>query len=204
MTTSKNNFQFPRTIDSQTVNQLPLATLEANVHVINTDDAVEQAVSALEHCSVLGFDTETRPSFRKGDSYPTALIQLATPSDVYLFQLLRLTHTQPILDLLSRRDILKVGVAIHDDVKKLGEVYDYSPKSFIEISTITRRAGVINTGLRNLTAIFLNARISKQAQTSNWSKPELSEQQTQYAAMDAWISLMLYRKLVDLQLDVQP
>jgi len=192
--------RFENTIDKEQVNELPLTKYEGTIHLIRSDEDVEAACTALRKEPILGFDTESRPSFRKGQSFPTALLQLGTESEVYLFQLLQLKNLQPIVDLLESPDILKVGVAIRDDIRKLEEDMGVRAAGFAEISEYTQRAGVINTGLRNLAAIFLGIRISKGSQVSNWARKRLTEAQIAYAATDAWVSRALYLRIVEMGL----
>lgn len=158
------------------------------------------AVAELRREKILGFDTETRPSFRRGKSYPPALLQLGGAEKVYLFQLLKLEDPTPALDILADPNIIKVGVAIRDDVRKLRERQDFRPGGFIELADITHKRDIVNTGLRSLAAIFLGVRISKGAQVSNWSRDHLSDAQTVYAATDAWISREIYMRLRELGL----
>ena len=144
----------------------------------------------------LGFDTETRPSFKKGEYYPPALIQLATASCVYLFRISKTETFAPLLALLESQDILKTGVAIKDDVKELRRMEDFQPAGFVEIADITVKLGYENRGHRPLAALLLGGRISKAAQVSNWAREELDNKQIRYAATDAWISREIYCKAI--------
>ncbi|MBN2068074.1 MAG: 3'-5' exonuclease domain-containing protein 2 [Opitutales bacterium] len=184
---------FKATISKEEVNILPLSRWGGSVHLINNQDDVPAAVEKLRKCGVLGFDTETRPTFRKGQNHPAALLQLATEDEVYLFQLLQLKALEGgLVELLADPSIVKAGVAVRDDIKKLQDIQPFEPGGFVELADITQRAGIINTGLRSLAAILLGIRISKSAQISNWAKPELSLAQIHYAATDAWVSRRLY------------
>ncbi|MGJ3242109.1 MAG: 3'-5' exonuclease [Opitutales bacterium] len=182
----------PERISKEAINALPLIRYQGPVHLINEPDAVDGAVEAISREPVVGFDTETRPVFRKGQSYPTSLIQMATAEAVYLFQLNRLNGLDGVLDLLTREDILKVGVALRDDFIKLQEIERFKQQGVVDIADVTLKLGLVNTGLRALTAVFLHGRISKAAQVSNWGKHELSPSQITYAATDAWVSRELY------------
>lgn len=197
---SAESLDIDTTITKDSLNDLPLFRFDGPVVIVSSDDEVPAAVKALRKETLLGFDTETRPSFRKGQNYPPALLQLAGSSTVYLFQLLRLKQLDPVLELLASPSICKVGVAIRDDIRKLREHHTFAPSGFLELSDSTQKAGVVNTGLRSLAGILLGIRISKGAQVSNWSRKELSESQVRYAATDAWISRMIHEKLVDLGL----
>lgn len=191
------SLDFPQPIDKALLNTLPLSRYEGPIHLIEQDDQVGDAVQALHQSAILGFDTETRPSFRRGESYPVSLLQLAGDDGVWLFRLNKLSRLQPLAKLLADPDIIKTGVAIHDDIKKLQDCFPFEPGSFIEISQITKRLKITNTGLRALVGIFLGERVSKSAQVTNWARQELTEAQIHYAANDASVSRRLYVHLAE-------
>lgn len=193
---------FPTTIAREQVNALPLARYEGPITVVTQPREVSAAVEYLRDETLLGFDTESRPSFRRGDDHPVALLQLAGAERVYLFQLQLLENLDPILALLADPSIRKAGVAIRDDIRKLQELGDFVPGNFVEISDLSRRLDITNTGLRNLCAIFLGFRVSKGAQVTNWARPDLTAAQTSYAATDAWVSRLLYLKFAGMGLPV--
>ena len=155
---------------------------------------MRDAVAELASCTHLGFDTETRPTFKKGQYYPPALIQLAAEDCVYLFRICKIDTLDPLLPLLESNDILKSGVAIKDDVKELQAVHQFQPAGFIEITDLTVKLGYENRGLRALAGLLMGGRISKGAQVSNWAREDLDEKQLRYAATDAWISRELYAR----------
>lgn len=194
---------FPTTIAKEQVNALPLARYEGPINVVANARDAHAAVDYLRDEAVLGFDTESRPSFRRGDNHPVALLQLAGTERVYLFQLHLLDHLDPVLALLADPAIRKAGVAIRDDIRKLQELGDFLPRNFVEISDMSRRLEVSNTGLRNLSAMFLGYRVSKGAQVTNWARPDLSQPQITYAATDAWISRLLYLKFAGMGLPAE-
>ena len=194
---------FPTSIAKEQVNALPLARYEGPITVVGHSRDVPAAVDYLRDETVVGFDTESRPSFRRGDNHPVALLQLAGAERVYLFQLHLLENLDPVLALLADPAIRKAGVAIRDDIRKLQELGDFLPRNFVEISDLSRRLDVSNTGLRNLSAMFLGYRVSKGAQVSNWARPDLSQPQITYAATDAWISRLLFLKFAGMGLPVE-
>lgn len=193
----------PTSIAKEQVNALPLARYEGPINVVAHPREVHAAVDYLRDEALLGFDTESRPSFRRGDNHPVALLQLAGAERVYLFQLHQLDNLDPVLALLADPAIRKAGVAIRDDIRKLQELGDFAPRNFVEISDLSRRLDVSNTGLRNLSAMFLGYRVSKGAQVTNWARPDLSQPQITYAATDAWISRLLYLKFAGMGLPVE-
>ncbi len=182
-----------RKITKAEINELPLIAWEGDIQILETIEAMEAAVAELVKETHLGFDTETRPTFKKGEYYPPALIQLATEQCVYLFRISKTESLAPLLPILESPDILKTGVAIKDDVKELRAMEDFQPDGFVEVADITVKLGYENRGLRALAGLLLHGRISKAAQVSNWARPELDAKQIRYAATDAWISREIYR-----------
>ena len=185
-----------RKISKAEINDLPLIAWEGEIQILESVEDMEAAAATLANESHLGFDTETRPSFKKGDYYPPALIQLATKHCVYLFRISETETFDPLLPILESPDILKTGVAIKDDVKELRAMEDFTPNGFVEIADITVKLGYENRGLRALAGLLLQGRISKAAQVTNWARPKLDNKQVRYAATDAWISREIYRQAV--------
>jgi phosphoribosyl 1,2-cyclic phosphodiesterase len=188
-----------RSISKAEINELPLIEWEGEIQILDTVEAMEAAVAKLIHESHLGFDTETRPTFKKGEYYPPALIQLATDDCVYLFRISKTASFAPLLPILESDTILKTGVAIKDDVKELRAMEEFKPAGFVEIADITLKLGYENRGLRPLAGLLLEGRISKAAQVSNWAREELDKKQIRYAATDAWISREIYRRALEEQ-----
>ncbi|MEO0794156.1 MAG: 3'-5' exonuclease [Verrucomicrobiota bacterium] len=180
-------------ITKEEINRLPLGRFEGSIHLITTPSAARAAVSRLRKETVLGFDTESRPAFKKGESYSPSIVQFATNYEAYIFQVKRIGGLAPIKPLLENEDCHKVGVALRDDIKRLQAVERYDPAGFVEISEISRRLGIEKTGLRSLIGMFLGVRISKSAQVSNWARRSLNQKQIIYAATDAWMSRRLYQ-----------
>ena len=186
----------PRSISKAEINALPLIGWEGRIEILTTVEEMTKAVKHLGHETVLGFDTETRPTFKKGDYYPPALIQLASTDCVYLFRICKTKTFSPLLPILESATILKTGIAIKDDVKELQKMEAFEPCGFFEIAGLTKKLGYNNSGLRSLAALLLQGRISKAAQVSNWAREHLDSSQIRYAATDAWISRELYYRAV--------
>jgi ribonuclease D len=160
-----------------------------------------QAIEEMQGQPLLGFDTETRPVFKKGKKPgPPAILQLATDNCVYVFQISILPLNKALCGLLSDRQIVKTGVAVRDDILGLQKLARFKPSGFVDLSDITSKSNMQTHGLRNMAANLLGFRISKSAQCSNWAKEKLTRQQIIYAATDAWISRELYLALNDLGL----
>jgi ribonuclease D len=186
---------FPESIDGEALRTLPLRSYEGPIHLIDRDEQVHEAVHRLAHERVLGFDIETKPSFRPGENYPPALVQLAAAHEVFIFQLTRLNDVTEIYRLLAQGSHIKAGIALRDDLKKLRERQEFQPAGFVEIADLSRAVGIKQTGLRPLAAILLGFRVSKREQRSNWGRRELTDSQVRYAATDAWVSRDLYVRL---------
>lgn len=193
---------FPEVISNSEVNQLPLVRFEGKIEIVQDTKRAKEVIKELLKQEVLGFDTESPPAFKKGDSFLPTLIQLASDDVVYLFQIIHLENIEWAVPLFAS-DVKKVGVALHDDIVDLKKYQDFAANAFINVADLSKKLGIVNTGLRKLTALILKKRISKGAQVSNWGKRKLDTHQTVYAATDAWISLLLYKKLSVLTNSVQ-
>ena len=176
------------------INSLPLRYYNGPIHIIQTAGQAKKACAILIKEKVLGFDTETRPAFNKGQSYLPSLLQMAGRKVVYLFQLSKCGLTDSIINLLSIDDIIKSGVAINQDLIELQQISNFEPAGFIDLGDIARSKGLPHHGLRGLAAYLLNFRISKSGRTSNWSANQLTKKQIKYAATDAWLGRELYLK----------
>jgi ribonuclease D len=182
-------------ITTEDLNLLPLKTFEGKVSVIMETDKLAKVKAEIERHEIVGFDTETRPSFKRGQVFKVALLQLAVPNKVFL---IRLHHTglpKEITSIFENPDIIKAGVAIHDDIKSLQKLSKFNPTSFVELATLARTSGLQVESVKKLAGLLLGIRISKSAQTSNWEAPTLTEKQIDYAATDAWVCLEIYSKL---------
>lgn len=183
------------TMSREAINQLPLGWYKGPVHLVRSDGDAASAVRRLQEVDVLGFDTETRACFRKGESYPTSLIQFACRDAVYLFQLRYLTGLGGAEAILANPAVRKAGVALSFDVRKLQNLVPFEAGGLVELERLAGRVGIGHNGLRGLAAITLGIRISKGAQRSDWSRADLSPAQVQYAATDAWVCRELYERL---------
>ena len=188
--------QMSYSITKSEINELPLIAWDGNVRILVNIEQMEEAVEILKGELILGFDTETRPSFKKGECYPPALIQIANEDCVYLFRICKTSTFESLLPILESEKIIKAGVGISDDVKRLNKLVQFSANGFIEISELTKKIGYKNRGLRALTGLLIGGRISKAAQVSNWAKQELDSKQIRYAATDAWVSREIYLRSI--------
>lgn len=186
---------FRTNITADELTALPLKAFEGKVQVITDVSNFDKVLREIEKHPVIGFDTETRPSFTKGQSFKVALLQLATPNKVFLIRLHHATLTEEIVSIFENPGIIKAGVAIRDDIKALQKIKRFHPTAFVELATMSKEAGLQVESVKKLTGLLLGFRISKSAQTSNWEAATLTEKQIEYAATDAWVCLEIYKKL---------
>jgi ribonuclease D len=182
----------PRAISRDEINAMPIRRWEGEVRVVASPEEAARALAEIRDETVTGFDTETRPAFRPGESYPPSLAQFATARAVYLFQLRSREVVAAVAEVLAAEPIVKAGVGLADDLKALKNVMDFAPKSTVDLGAAAMRHGLKQTGVRSLAAIFLGFRIPKGTKTSNWARPRLTHQQIAYAATDAWACRELY------------
>ena len=182
-------------IPKQDVGQLEQVVFPGVITVIDTPEAADAAVTELEKETLLGFDTETRPTFQKGHVNKVALMQISTDTKAFLFRLNKIGITPSLIRLLENADITKVGLSIRDDFCMMHRSEEFEPKSFIELQEYVRQFHIIDSSLQRIYAIVFEKRISKSQQLSNWEAPTLTPAQQSYAAIDAWACLCLYRKL---------
>jgi hypothetical protein len=192
--------QYRRMIGKEEIASLPLRRYDGEVRVVNTAEALAEAMLDIRRERVVGFDTETRPAFQKGESYLPSLVQVATARRVYLLQLQQLDCSREVAELLADPRIVKAGVALAGDVGQLQRLFPFTAAAVVDIGQIAKRHGNQQSGLRNLAALFLGWRIAKGARTTNWSAPSLTPAQIGYAATDAWASRELYLRFEELGL----
>lgn len=178
---------------NEVINELPLRKWEGEIHVVRSEKRLKWALKRMQDEPLLGFDTETRPVFKKGQQPgPPTLLQLATASEVFLFQLKLIPLENGLAQLLGSRKIIKSGVSVRDDILGLKRLHKFKAGGFIDLGEVSSDLNMQTHGLRNLTANLLGFRISKASQCSNWAKDQLTPKQVAYAATDAWISRELY------------
>lgn len=182
-------------ITNEEIQGLPLFAYSGKVSVITEAAKLTKALKDIAATGTVGFDTETRPAFVKGQRYKVALIQLASEGKVWLVRLQQTGFTPELAAFFQDEKINKVGVGLRDDLVALQRLRHFHPKGFIELTSLTRQAGIEVESVKKLTGLLLGFRISKSAQTSNWEAPTLSEKQIEYASTDAWVCLQMYRKL---------
>ena len=189
---------FPREISREEMALLPIRRYAGEIVLVAEHRSLVRAVDDIGHEAVVGWDTETRPAFRKGEMYLPSLVQVATSRAVYVFQLARLDVSAQVAEFFAAPGILKVGISVKDDLTKLAMLFPLAPAAVLDAGMVARRHGMEQTGLRNLAGIFLGFRVPKGEKTTNWAVPRLSAQQVTYAATDAWACRELYLKFQEL------
>lgn len=183
-------------------NILLKAKFPGEIIMINQDHEIPDALELLRLEPLIGFDTETRPAFSKGEVYQVSLLQLATPNHALLFRLHSLKDFSLLKLFFENDDIKKIGVAIRDDIRALQKTFPFEPKGFVELSEMAKTHNLKNFGLKGMTEEVLKLTLSKRAKLSNWEMKELKKDQIIYAATDAWIGREIYVALKNLQSDI--
>ena len=189
-----------RTVTREEINQLAVRRYEGRICVVDGKDHLAEAHKDLLEESVVGFDTETRPAFRPGESYLPSLAQLATARAVWLLQLPNPLHEDLLRQVLSNPHVAKAGVSVADDLKSLKKSFAFQEQAVVDLGRVAQKHGLKQSGVRNLAGLFLGFRIPKGTKTSNWSRRQLSPQQIAYAATDAWACRELYLRFGELGL----
>ena len=185
-------------ISPEGIEKLDYASFPGKIFVIDSVGAeFNRAIAYLRSQKVIGFDTETRPCFGPNQPrYGVSLLQLSGPEKAYLFRLKNMGMHRRICNLLSDKRIIKVGAAIHDDIRGLQKLKEFEPGNFVDLQQIVWEYGIRDKSVKKMTAIILGFRISKSQQLSNWEADTLSESQCKYAATDAWVCREMYIKLM--------
>jgi ribonuclease D len=181
-------------ITKEEISELPLGEFQGKIEIVDSPKLLHYAIDELNEQEILGFDTETKPTFKKGQYHKVALVQLAFDHKAYLFRLNKIGFDDRLRELMAN-EILKVGVGLRDDIRALRLLSDFEPGAFVDLNQEVKKFGVPHEGAKNLTALFLGFRISKAAQISNWESDILTEKQLKYAATDAWICHQIYLKM---------
>lgn len=187
---------FQPTITNDDTALLPSAHFGGKIIVVDREELVEQACRDLASYPIIGFDTETRPSFKAGVTNKVALLQLSTPSTCYLVRLCRTKLHNALLKILSNPKILKIGADVAGDIRSLHVLRHFKERGFIDLQQMAQHWGIEEKSLRKMSAIVLGERVSKAQRLSNWEASTLTPQQQMYAATDAWICIEIYNRLM--------
>ncbi|MDX9946442.1 MAG: 3'-5' exonuclease [Bacteroidales bacterium] len=188
---------YPETISEEDLGKCEISWFRGEIVLIEDMAAFNETFPRLKGSKVLGFDTETKPSFKKGRKNKVSLIQLANDELACLIRINKVGMPAQLAGLLADENIIKAGVAVHDDIRFLKSVRGFDPLGFVDLQKFVREYGIQVSGLKKLAAIVLGFRISKRQQVTDWEADQLSEAQIVYAATDAWVCHQIYKKLVN-------
>jgi ribonuclease D len=198
--TVKNKIElqtFVAHIGKEDLHSLSNIVFSGKIEVVNTLVEAENAVKHLSEFDLLGFDTETKPTFHKGQKHKIALLQLSSDTTAYLFRLHATGIPDCLVKLLENETVKKIGAAVHDDIKGLQYVRKIKPGGFIDLQHIVPKYGIEDKSVQKIAAIVLNARISKSQRLTNWENEQLTNMQQLYAATDAWVCREIYVQLIN-------
>lgn len=193
MTTINN---FIDKISNEQTALLPAIEFRGEIRIVEQERDIAAACKLLAEQSVIGFDTETRPSFRPGVTFRVSLLQLSTPKVCFLFRLNKIPLAKPILQLLEDKKVLKIGADVAGDLRSLRQIRHFRDGGFVDLQTIAPQWGIEEKSLRKLSAIVLGQRVSKAQRLSNWEATTLTDKQQLYAATDAWVCTRIYEQLL--------
>jgi ribonuclease D len=189
--------EFLSHIKREDLHSLSSIVFPGRIVVVNNTTEAEYAVKYLSKCDLLGFDTETKPAFHKGQKHKIALLQLSSDTAAYLFRLHAIGIPDSLAELMESETVKKIGVAVHDDIKGLQHLRKIKPGGFIDLQHIVSNYGIQEKSVQKLAAIVLNARVSKSQRLTNWENGQLTNTQQLYAATDAWVCREIYVKLIN-------
>jgi ribonuclease D len=192
------NNKYQETITVEEIQDYDLSWFKGEIVIVDNPDIFRKVMPRLLNESVLGFDTESKPSFKKGRRNKVSLIQLATGDLACLFRINKIGIPDGLVKILADPDVIKAGVAVHDDLRFLKGVKKFNPEGFIDLQGFVKDFGIQSSGLKKLTAIVLGFRISKRQQVTDWNAEILTEAQQVYAATDAWVCREIYNKLTSI------
>jgi len=184
-----------KSITKEEIAAFDTEVFKGHIFVIDTPAKAERAIRYLSRFDKLGFDTESRPTFKKGNLNAAALIQLATKKQCYLFRLNRIGFSPSLVQLLSNENIQKIGLSLRDDFNAMSKLLNFTPQGFVDIQKMAPEHDIADISLQKIYAILFQKKISKNQRLTNWEAEKLSEAQKKYAALDAWACLKIYEKL---------
>lgn len=180
---------------------LPPASFEGEITIIDTESSIKEAMTEIRSEGIVGFDTETRPSFKKGVSHQVSLMQVSTFNKCFLLRINKLGINPDILEFLEDCSVTKIGLSLKDDMRMLHKICEFSPRGFIDLQNIVNDYSIADTSLQKIFGIVFGSKISKGQRLTNWEAGELTRSQMNYAAIDAWACLKIYDELVNGRFD---
>ncbi|MCE1167477.1 MAG: 3'-5' exonuclease domain-containing protein 2 [Sphingobacteriia bacterium] len=190
---------YNKEITKEELENVPTGHFEGDIITIEDHESAHLAIEKIQQETILGFDTETRPSFKKGETHSMALIQIATASQVFLFRITKVGYLPGLWKILSDKNILKAGIGLENDIRDLSKIHPLKVANLIDLNSECAKLGFKVAGVRKLSALILGIKPSKTQQTSNWEAIELTQAQKNYAATDAWVCREITLRLMGIQ-----
>ena len=192
--------QIRNTIAKAEIAQMPKVLFEGRIFLVYTEADTDKAVEYLKTQTIVGVDTETRPSFKRGLTHKVALLQIATSDTCFLFRLNRIGMPESLQEFLMS-DVLKIGLSLKDDFMVLRRRKDVHAEegNWIELQDYVGRFGIDDRSLQKIYANLFGRKISKSQRLSNWEAETLTEAQMKYAATDAWACVQIYNCLAEME-----
>lgn len=187
---------FKSKITKEEVNLMPVVAFDGKITLVDELSKVQEAIEELRLSTVVGVDTETKPSFTRGTHYKVSLVQISTTGHCFLFRLNKIPFPTELADFFADEKIKKIGLALRDDFSGLNRHHAFKPANFVDLQSIVKNYGILELGLQKIFAIVFGRKISKSQRLTNWENAELTDQQQIYAATDAWASLLIYLQLM--------
>lgn len=188
-----------RSIDKDELKELPKTVFPGRIYVVQSETEADKAVAYLKSRPAIGIDSETRPSFTKGQSHKVALLQISSEECCFLFRLNMTGLTKSLIELLENPDVIKIGLSLKDDFMMLHKRASFHQQGCVELQDYVRQFGIQDKSLQKIYAILFKEKISKSQRLSNWEADVLTDRQKQYAATDAWACLNIYNLLQELK-----
>lgn len=189
-------------IDKQTLGLMPTALFGGRIIVVDKADDVAAAIESISACKLIGFDTETRPTFKKGVTNTVSLLQLSTDDTCWLIRLNKTGLTDPVKRLLEDPGVTKVGLSVKDDFNALHRIGSFEPAAFVDLQQMVHQYGIADNSLQKIYGIIFGMRISKGQRLTNWDSDTLTQSQCLYASTDAWACLRIYDTLMSGAFDI--
>ncbi|MEI6555386.1 MAG: 3'-5' exonuclease [Paludibacter sp.] len=183
-------------LTKEEVNQMPVVLFEGKITLVDDVSKIQPAIEELRKATIVGIDTETKPSFTRGTYHKVSLVQISTTDHCFLFRLNYIGLQAALAEFLADETIAKIGLSLRDDLNGLNKLHKFKPGNCIDIQTIVKNYGILELGLQKIYAILFGKKISKSQRLTNWESHDLTEQQQRYAATDAWASLEIYLQLM--------
>ncbi len=186
---------FLNEIAKEEINKLDVHQFEGKITIVDNAKAANKAIKEISKYEILGFDTETKPAFKKGVKHDIALIQISNTHEAWLFRVNKIGFTEQLIQLFEDENVIKVGAGLNDDMRRMKDLKKFKPAGFLDLQKYVEAFKIESKSLKKIVAIVLGYKISKSQQMSNWEAPDLTEMQQRYAATDAWVCLEVYHKL---------